>query len=56
MAKHLGVTSEVDVKKIRVDAGLQWSQAKNVWYNAQIRSMVYAIAAPLRRIRNLFKR
>jgi len=56
MAKHLGLTSEVNVKKIRVDARLQWPQAKNVWYNAQIRSMVYAIAAPLRRIRNLFKR
>jgi anti-anti-sigma factor len=56
MAKHLGLTSEVNVKKIRVDARLQWPQAKNVWYNAQIRSMVYAIAAPLRRIGNLFKR
>jgi len=56
MAKQLGLTSEVNVKKIRVDARLQWPQAKNVWYNAQIRSMIYAIAAPLRRIRNLFKR
>ncbi len=56
MARHLGSTSEVDVKKIRADSRLQWSQVKNVWYNAQIRSIIYAIAAPLRRIRNLFKR
>jgi len=55
MAKHLGVTSEVNIQKIRVDARLQWSQAKNIWYNAQVRSMIYAMAAPLRRIRDLFK-
>jgi hypothetical protein len=56
MAKHLGLTSEVVVKKIRIDARLQWPQARNIWYNAQIRSIIYTIAAPLRRIRNLFKR
>jgi anti-anti-sigma factor len=56
MAKHLGVTSEVNIQKICVDARLQWSQAKNVWYNAQVRSMIYAMAAPLRRIGSLFKR
>jgi hypothetical protein len=55
MAKHLGVTPEVNIQKIRVDARLQWSQAKNIWYNAQVRSMIYAMAAPLRRIRDLFK-
>jgi len=56
MAKHLGVTSEVNIQKIRVDARLQWPQAKNVWYNAQARSIIYAMAAPFRRIRDLFKR
>ena len=55
MAKHLGVTSEVNIQKIRVDVRLQWQQAKNVWYNAQVRSIIYAMAAPLRRIRDLFK-
>ena len=56
MGEHLAVKSEVNIQKIRVDRKLQWSQAKNVWYNAQIRSMIYAISVPLRRIRNLFKR
>lgn len=56
LAEHLGVKSEVNVQKTLVDTRLQWSQVKNVWYNAQIRSMMYAVAAPLRRIRNFFKR
>jgi anti-anti-sigma factor len=56
MAEHVGVKAEVDINKIRVDAKFQWSQSNNVWYNAQIRSMLYALAAPFRRIGSLFKR
>jgi hypothetical protein len=35
--------------KVLVDPKLQWSQAKNVWQNAGVRSMLYAMIATLRR-------
>jgi anti-anti-sigma factor len=51
MADHLGVPPEVDVEKVRADARLLWSGVGNVWYNAQIRSLIYAVGAPVRRMR-----
>ncbi|UCG84124.1 MAG: FAD-dependent oxidoreductase [Dehalococcoidia bacterium] len=48
MAAHLKVQPDVDVQKVCVDTGLQWSRVKNIWYNAQIRSMVYALLHPQR--------
>ncbi len=39
-----------------VDPKLQWSQAKNIWHNAAIRSALYATAAPLRWARRLVLR
>ena len=51
LAKHLGVQPEVEVQKTCVDTGLQWSGLKNVWYNAQIRSMIFAFCHPTRWIR-----
>ncbi|HEY41057.1 MAG TPA: STAS domain-containing protein [Dehalococcoidia bacterium] len=41
LAEHLGVPTEVDVDIRCVDTWMQWSQAGNVWYNAQIRTMLY---------------
>jgi hypothetical protein len=49
MASHFGVRPEVDVKKVLVDPGLRWTATTNIWYNAQIRSLIYAAAAPIRR-------
>jgi anti-anti-sigma factor len=51
MANHLGVQPDVEVQKACADAKLQWSGVKNIRYNAQILSMIYALAAPLRRVR-----
>jgi anti-anti-sigma regulatory factor len=56
MAAHLGARPDVDVRKECVDTGLQWSGAANIWYNAQVRSLVYAAGAPLRRIANRARR
>ena len=53
MAKHVGVEAHVEVQKTCFGPELQWSQMGNVWYNAQVRSMLYTAAAPLRRARNL---
>ena len=55
MASHLSVQPDVEVQKSCADAKLQWSGVKNIWYNAQIRSMVYTMVAPLRWIRRTLK-
>lgn len=41
LAEHLGVPAEVNVDIRCVDTRMQWSQAGNVWYNAQIRTLLY---------------
>jgi hypothetical protein len=41
LAKHLGVSADVSVDIQCVDTRMQWPQAGNVWYNAQIRTMLY---------------
>jgi len=53
LAAHFGVTGEAHMQKVCVDSRLQWSQARNVWHNALIRT---AINTPARMARNLFGR
>jgi len=40
LAAYLGVPARIAVAATCVDAGLRWSQAKNVWYNAQVRTLI----------------
>lgn len=51
LAAEFGVTEPVQINVVRIDPRLQWSQAKNIWYNAAIRTMMYKMTAPLRLIR-----
>jgi len=51
LAAHFGVKGQVQMEVTCVDPGLQWAQAKNVWRNAAIRTMLYMIAAPIRSVR-----
>ena len=51
LAAEFGVTETVQVKLVRIDSHLQWSQAKNIWHNAAIRTMMYKMTTPLRWIR-----
>ena len=53
LAEHYGVTAQVQTRKSLVDSRIQWSQAKNVWYNAALRSVVNL---PVRLARRVFKR
>lgn len=53
LAAHFNVGEQVEMRKACVDARLQWSQAKNVWYNSIIRT---TLNAPVRFTRNVFKR
>ena len=41
LATYLGVPAEVTVEPVCVDRRMQWSQGRNVWYNAQIRTLLY---------------
>jgi len=51
LAKHWNVDAPVDVKLVVVDSHRQWSNAKNIWQNAAIRSTLYAFGAPVRKLR-----
>jgi hypothetical protein len=49
LAAHHGVSgAAVAFEKQCVDRRLQWGQAKNLWQNAAIRSLLYAMARPFR--------
>ena len=56
LAAHFGVRAPVELRKAVVDRRLQWSQAGNIRYNAVIRSALYTIASPLRRVRRPARR
>ena len=43
LARHFGVDEPVQLEKTCLDPKIQWSRARNVWYNAGVRSMLYAI-------------
>jgi hypothetical protein len=48
LADHLGVRGEITYSKICVDPKMQWSATKNVWKNAGVLTMIYALGAPFR--------
>jgi len=41
LATFLGVPADVTVEPRLVDRKMQWSHVKNLWYNAQIRTLLY---------------
>jgi hypothetical protein len=49
---HFGVQACVEQENKLIDAGVQWSQVKNIWHNAAIRTTFYTLATPLRRLRD----
>lgn len=51
LAAEFGVDEPVETELICVDPRWQWSQAKNIWYNAAMRTTMYTMTAPLRWIR-----
>ena len=51
VAKRFGVEASVESRIVCVDGRRQWGQAKNIWYNAAIRSTLYAFVRPFRRRR-----
>jgi hypothetical protein len=52
LGRHLGVaTPAVTTTAVCVDRRRQWRYAGNVWHNAGIRSVLHALATPLRALR-----
>jgi hypothetical protein len=49
VAKRFGVDGRVESRIVCVDRRRQWSQAKNIWQNAAIRSTLYTFVRPFRR-------
>ena len=41
LAAYLGVPADIAANSVCIDKTRRWSQAKNIWYNAQIRTMLY---------------
>lgn len=56
LAARFGAEAEVQKQVVCVDPKVQWSYAKNIWYNAGIRTALYTVTTPVRWVRNLFKR
>jgi hypothetical protein len=55
LADYLGAKGQVTVSKTLIDPQVQWSQAKNIWHNAAIRTVIYVLATPLRWLGKPFK-
>ena len=49
LAERLDIAPRVEVRRSLVDPRLQWRRAGNIRHNAQIRTLLYGLAAPFRR-------
>lgn len=50
------MAGQVMVTKVCLDPRVQWSEARNIWQNAALHTLLYTLAAPLRWLRRRFKR
>ncbi|HVN53122.1 MAG TPA: hypothetical protein VMT46_02235 [Anaerolineaceae bacterium] len=50
LAAHFGVAGQVQTRITLLDPRLQWSEAYNVWRNAGVRSVLYRLGSPFRRL------
>ena len=50
LASHFGVQGQVQQQVTCVDPRMQWSQAKNIWHNAAIRTALYTPVAMIRKL------
>ncbi len=57
LAAHFGVKGQpVEVDRWLLDPKVQWRRAGNIWHNAQIRTILYQLAAPIRWVRRVLRR
>ena len=55
LAARLGASGEVQMYKTLLDPKVQWGRAVNIWYNAQLRTLLYSPITLLRWISAWFK-
>ena len=53
---HLQVEGQLSIDKVCVDPRVQWSEARNVWQNAALWTLLYTLAVPLRWLNRLLSR
>ncbi len=56
LAARYNVQGEVELTKQCVDPKLQWANTKNIWHNAALRSMLYMLTSPARKLRRVGRR
>ncbi|SRR5258707_182787 len=56
LATYLQTDGQIQMSKHCIDPSLQWSQAKNIWYNAAIRTVFYRLGVLPRRLIQRLKR
>jgi hypothetical protein len=56
LAAHFSVDAPVQQSVTLIDPKVQWSQAKNIWQNAGIRTAVHTLTTPFRWMGKQFKR
>jgi hypothetical protein len=52
LAAHFDVQGKVDQQVVCVDQKMQWSEAKNVWHNAAVRTGIYLLLTPVRWVKS----
>ena len=56
LAAHIPVQGQqVQSNKLCIDPRWQWSEAKNIFHNAALFTLLYALAAPIRWVRRLYR-
>jgi hypothetical protein len=55
LAAELGISGEVQKHATLLSPKLQWRRAWNIWYNAQLRTLLYCPIAVLSRVDAWFK-
>src|SRR5215469_911230 len=55
LAALLGTSGDVQIHKTLLDPKLQWRRAANIWYNAQLRTLLYSPLALIRWISASFR-
>jgi hypothetical protein len=56
LAERFSVREQVHLEKACVDPKLQWFRVGNLWHNASLRSVIYALAAQGRKVRDFIRR
>jgi hypothetical protein len=55
LAKHFSAEASVQLETVCVDKRIQWSEARNIWYNSAVRTTIHTLITPPRWFRRRTK-